>query len=308
MADYAPLRNWMADNVAQHGRRFTRDELLEKATGRILDPEPYQLEVRAAKAELDSAEATYGEKEAEVARQRQLFEKGWVAKAALEQAVSAFDGSRAQLEFSRSRLSIAERNLANATLTAPFDGTIAERDVEPFQEVSAGQSLFLINSDGAIEINISVSDAVISRLNPGATVQVNVPNNPECGCTARITEIGTASGAANTVTVTATLLDGPSSLLPGMAAEVEVPLGVAEGDPGFLVPLTAIAPGDDTNAGYVYLFDADAKVVRKTAISSGDGVTGNLVAIRGDIGAGDIIAAAGVSFLHDGQRVKLLGE
>ena len=40
-ADYAPLRDWMTDKVARHGRRFTRDELLEKATGRKLDPDPY---------------------------------------------------------------------------------------------------------------------------------------------------------------------------------------------------------------------------------------------------------------------------
>lgn len=40
-ADYTPLREWLNDNVAQHGRRFTRDELLEKATGRPLDPKPY---------------------------------------------------------------------------------------------------------------------------------------------------------------------------------------------------------------------------------------------------------------------------
>ncbi|GAB5447522.1 carboxypeptidase M32 [Gymnodinialimonas sp.] len=39
--DYTPLREWLTDNVAQHGRRFSRDELLEKATGRTLDPEPY---------------------------------------------------------------------------------------------------------------------------------------------------------------------------------------------------------------------------------------------------------------------------
>ncbi|MEL6205432.1 MAG: carboxypeptidase M32 [Pseudomonadota bacterium] len=39
--NYTPLRTWMTEHVAQHGRRFTRDELLEKATGRPLDPEPY---------------------------------------------------------------------------------------------------------------------------------------------------------------------------------------------------------------------------------------------------------------------------
>jgi|TARA_B110000438_G_scaffold280741_1_gene306271 carboxypeptidase Taq len=40
-ADYGPLRDWLTDKVAQHGRRYSRDELLENATGRVLDPEPY---------------------------------------------------------------------------------------------------------------------------------------------------------------------------------------------------------------------------------------------------------------------------
>jgi carboxypeptidase Taq len=40
-ADYAPLRGWLNDNVCQHGRRYSRDELLVNATGRALDPEPY---------------------------------------------------------------------------------------------------------------------------------------------------------------------------------------------------------------------------------------------------------------------------
>lgn len=40
-ADYAPLRDWLTDKVCQHGRRYTRDELLRRATGRTLDAEPY---------------------------------------------------------------------------------------------------------------------------------------------------------------------------------------------------------------------------------------------------------------------------
>jgi carboxypeptidase Taq len=40
-ADYAPLREWMTKHVHQHGRRFSRDELLVKATGRTMDPAPY---------------------------------------------------------------------------------------------------------------------------------------------------------------------------------------------------------------------------------------------------------------------------
>ncbi|MGX9857145.1 carboxypeptidase M32 (plasmid) [Limimaricola variabilis] len=40
-ADYAPLRGWLDEHVARHGRRYSRDELLVNATGRALDPEPY---------------------------------------------------------------------------------------------------------------------------------------------------------------------------------------------------------------------------------------------------------------------------
>lgn len=40
-ANYAPLRDWLNDNICQHGRRYGRDELLERSTGRALDTAPY---------------------------------------------------------------------------------------------------------------------------------------------------------------------------------------------------------------------------------------------------------------------------
>ena len=41
IGDYAPLRRWLGENIYQHGRRFSRDELLVQSTGRSLDPGPY---------------------------------------------------------------------------------------------------------------------------------------------------------------------------------------------------------------------------------------------------------------------------
>ncbi len=40
-AEYGPLRDWLCHHVMRHGRRYVRDELLEMATGRPIDPEPY---------------------------------------------------------------------------------------------------------------------------------------------------------------------------------------------------------------------------------------------------------------------------
>lgn len=40
-ADYRPLREWMTEHVHRHGRRYTRNQLLEMATGQTLEPSFY---------------------------------------------------------------------------------------------------------------------------------------------------------------------------------------------------------------------------------------------------------------------------
>ena len=124
-----------------------------------LDPEPLTLDVDAARSNLASAQASFDEKQANVDRQRTLFEKGWLAQAGLDQALAAFEVAEGEVNVARSKLAAAERDLEKAKLTAPFDGVIASRDVEPFQEVSAGQSLFQINANGAMEVDLAVPAA-----------------------------------------------------------------------------------------------------------------------------------------------------
>ncbi len=38
--DFAPLLNWLRENVHAHGRKYTADELVQNATGRSLSAEP----------------------------------------------------------------------------------------------------------------------------------------------------------------------------------------------------------------------------------------------------------------------------
>ena len=40
-ANYEPILDWLKSNIHQHGRRYSRNELLEKSTGRSLDAKPY---------------------------------------------------------------------------------------------------------------------------------------------------------------------------------------------------------------------------------------------------------------------------
>ena len=40
-ANYSPLLKWLSSNIHEHGRRYSRNELLEKSTGETLNPKPY---------------------------------------------------------------------------------------------------------------------------------------------------------------------------------------------------------------------------------------------------------------------------
>ena len=40
-ANYSSLLNWLRENIHQHGRRYLRNELLERSTGETLNAKPY---------------------------------------------------------------------------------------------------------------------------------------------------------------------------------------------------------------------------------------------------------------------------
>lgn len=281
------------------------------AAGQVLatlDPEPFDLDVQAARSERAAAQAAFAEKQADLDRQQQLFDKGWVTQAAIDQARAAYDTAQAQLDLARSKVGTAERNRGNADLTAPFDGLIAERKIDAFEEVTAGQILFTVNSEGAMEVELSVPDTIVARLALGAPATVDARAVDRCGCTGRVVEIGAASSAGSAVPIKIALGETREGLLPGMSVDVGLTLSGGPEARGFMVPLSAIAAGDETAQGYVFIFDPDTGAVSRVAIQGGDGVDGNFVEVVDGVTAGDIVAAAGVSFLRDGQIVKLMGE
>lgn len=288
---------------AAAGDKVTRGQVLA-----LLDTKTFDLDLQAAQSELRSAQAKQAEAQLDRKRKSDLFKKGWVTKAAFDSAEAKAISARSAVETARSQLGRARRDLGKSRLVAPYDGTIAKRDVEPFAEVKAGATLFEINASGGMEMQFSVPDSIVRRLTIGLPVAVTVSTLNDCGCMAHVTEIGSASGTGNAVNVTAALVSSPKSLLPGMAGEVRLTLANDDAaTSGYLVPLSTVAPADRAGEGYVFKYDRKAGQVRKTPITGREG-RDNMIQVTEGVAAGDILAAAGVTFLRDGQKVRLLGE
>lgn len=273
----------------------------------LLDKQPFMLALQGSEAELAKAQAQAEKARLDYDRQKKLYDKQWVAKAAFDQARASYDSARSSVSFARSQLNLARRDLDNTLLTAPYDGTVAGRFVDPFQEVKSGEALFELNASGALEVLVDIPETIIERVTVGTSVIVTSPTSLDLLVEGRVSEVGTAAGDTNAFPVQVGLINPPASLRAGMTAEASFTFERADNQSGYLIPLTAIVPGEEQEErrGYVFRYDPASSQLQKTPIRASD-VRDNLIVVSEGLKAGDIIATAGVSFLHDAQEVTLL--
>jgi len=282
------------------GDRVTKDQVLA-----VLDPEPYQLDVDAVAADLVKARDNVAKSKAEYERQKRIFEQGAGAKRFVEVSEYNYKAARSAVNYQIARLDQAKRNLRKTKLFAPYDGTIAWRSVQPNEEVRAGQKILEINATGKMEIELAVPETTVDRIHIDDPATITFPTLPGESTKARISYIGSAAVKANAFPVKVELIDPDENVKPGMTAEANLIVKAENQQPGYLVPLQALLPAPQPNAGYAFVYDPQTSTVQKTAVRSRGTENKEAIVYEG-LAAGDIIAVAGVSFLADGMEVKLM--
>jgi RND family efflux transporter MFP subunit len=295
--------NVQAVNVSV-GDRVTKGQALA-----VLDDRTFRLNVEAAEAGVASAEVAVSDALQDLQRQQRIAaqDRGAITERSLELAEAAYASARQNLSYSTSRLNLAKRDLERTTLNAPFDGVIAERHVDPFEEVNRGQKLFVLYVEGVMEAAISVPESEIDRVYLGLQSEVRFPAIAGQVSSGIVNEISTVAGTANAFPVRVAIETGAGDarIRPGITAEVVLLLGGDDGDEAYLVPVGALSPGGADGTNYVFVFDTESSTVRRTAIED-DGIRDSNIVVSSGLKAGDIIAVAGVSFLQDGQKVRLM--
>ena len=282
------------------GDRITKGQVLA-----TLDPEPYQLTVDEIKAELIKARDNVTKTEAEYNRQKRIFEQGAGAQRRVEVAEFNFKAAKSGVNFQIARLNNAKRDLNRTVLRAPADGAIANRYIDAFNEVARGQKCFDIFEFTGMEVAISIPEDAIDEIQMDQTGEIRFPVIADRTYHGRVTEISKVAGTANAFPIKLTIDDPDQRIRPGMTARVTLRLAGGDQIAAYLVPLSAIAQRGENKKGFVYIYDPGTSTVKKSPIE-GTSVRGNDAVLTGGVKAGDIIAVAGVSFLEDGQKVRLM--
>ena len=293
---------------ARLGDHVKKGQVLAK-----LDKHPFTLAVREAQAAVSKAKAMRAERQANYKRIIALYEADNASKADLDGAKASFRSTQSEVKAAEAQLGLSRRDLNKTDLRAPFNGSISMRQVEPHMEVRAGNALFTLDGEASgHEIRAAVPETLVIRLRVGDKPDVVFPSLGNRRVPGEITEIGSRSQTASTFPVTVKLQEAFAELLSGMSVEVAfqfIPAtkageAIAQ---GLIVPIAAILVGSqETN--FVFIYDPTSSTVKKTQVTVINLRDNDLLLEPHNLKAGDIIATAGVPFLSDGQKVKLMKE
>jgi len=273
-----------------------------------IDPNDFQVMLKNAESVLAAAQAAARRADADYDRLKgaQDEDPGATSQRAVDLALSTRDAGRAGVSSAEATAQTARDRLSYTNLAAPFDGEVVETYVENFETVVALQPILRLVNSSSVEMTLAIPENLIGYADFVTNITVTFDALPGVEVPATIYEIGgEASQATRTYPLTIAMEQpGGAEILPGMAGQAKIQAQLPEAvDTGLHVPPTALFAGTDTERSYVWVIENDA--VTRREVQTGN-LTTNGVLITEGLNPGDLIVAAGVSALVDGQSVRII--
>jgi membrane fusion protein (multidrug efflux system) len=232
-----------------------------------------------------------------------------VARSQIETQESQVHLARAQVERERATLKIAQSNLDNARIIAPFTGYISQRNLDPGAAVNAQAAgtntasvgILILQNIDTVKIQVEVQERDISLVRVGSTARVFVDAYPGKVFTARATRTVHALDPRTRTLGFEMEIPNPNHLLkPGMYARAE--LSVATHPGALLVPGEAIRIED----GVPVLYLVQDGIVARRPVTVG--VTeGTLVEVTQGLSGAEAVIVEGTELVREGQKVRAVG-
>lgn len=322
-------RATVAAKITARVNEIFADEGMVVEAGQILarlDDADARARLASAVADREATSATLGElrvnlanAEREHRRMDELWKRGLVAEQSRDQTATTVDSLKARIALAREQVSaaearvrVAQQDVDNCTVRAPFAGIVVSKDAqrgEMVSPVSAGggftrTGIATIVDMSSLEIEVDVNESYIARVRSGQPITAVLDAYPEWQIPGKVrTVIPTADRQKATVKVRATFDRLDPRILPDMGVKVTFLGDAPRAAPAagrVLVPRTAIKDEGGTTVVFVY---REGRVERR-AIRTGQprGTEHEVVAGLTD---GDQVVVSGVGELRDGQSARL---
>lgn len=277
------------------------DEVDKGAVLARIDARDFRVQLGAARARRDAAQAQFGNTQTEERRTRNLVESNALPQAQLDSVEGAHRVATANLDGARQAVQAAKMALGDTKLRAPFAGRIAAVRVEQHQWINASAPVLLLRSEGRLEVGVDVPERRLQALleAPEGALHVRFPALGDTLHPAHVVSHQTEVDPMTKTYEVSLALDEPvPGVSPGMTAEAEWSESAA--GEGVVVPLAAVGTGD---AGEPFVYQYIDGVLHAKSVTLGAASDAGVVVTAG-LADGDVLLAAGVRAANEGQRVR----
>ncbi|GIX45945.1 MAG: secretion protein HlyD [Candidatus Tectimicrobiota bacterium] len=280
-----------------------------------------QSRVQHAQAELANAERLLARTRALVARGMGTAQELEAATLAVTRARTAYEvaqrelqllraGARpeerqalqARLRAAQAALRLAQTELAHTRITAPLDGVVSHRYVDPGAYVTDRVALLTLVQMDTVRVRVPIGERDLAQVRPGLAAQVRVDAYPQevfVGVVERLSP--TLDPATRSATVEIVVPNPEQRLKPGMFARVALTL--AERRDALVVPPQALVPDGEG----VAVFVVEDGVARRRRIRIGL-QSEQQVEVLDTLAPGTLVVTAGQQRLEDRTPVVVVQE
>jgi membrane fusion protein (multidrug efflux system) len=261
-------------------------------------------QLAAAESNIKSREAIYTASKANYDR---LFETsktpGTISPNDLEQAAARKTADLAQLEAAKAAYKQIAELEGYLQIKAPFAGVISVRNVNPGAYVGpSGKGsefpLFTLQEQRRLRLVVSVPEAYSSYLSQKNSVTFSVRALPNQHFTAQVKRLaGAIDNRLHSQRVEMDVINSAKKLLPGMVAEVNVPL--PSNDSTFVVPKSSVVNSTES----VFVIRVNNNKAEWVNVKTGREANGQ-IEIYGNLNEGDLLLRSANDEIRNGSRLQ----
>ena len=266
-------------------------ELGQKVTkGTVL----FELDKTQIATSYNQAKASYNDAQVNLSRMQTLYQEGAVSLQQYEQAKTAFT-------IAKESYTAASDGMSNFVVTAPIDGYITSINVDIGAIASQSVAAATIANIDKLEIDTSISETLINKINVGDKVDVLVSSVSETPLSGTVTALSPAPAAGSlTYPMKVTLDNASVSVKPGMFAEVII----TSDKTANVIALPSDSVRIISGKTVVAVIEGGNKVVFREVVVGVD--NGKLAEIKSGIDVGDTVVIEGQYYLVENSEFNII--
>jgi RND family efflux transporter MFP subunit len=188
-----------------------------------LDPEELKARLQQAEAAVSVAQANRDQAQTEWERVKSLLAQQAAPQIEYQRAETALKAAAAQLEEAEHVRQAAAKNLSYATMVAPFDGVVIDKQIEVGDTAAPQRTLLTLYDPTRMQLVASVRESLIDRVHKDQVLNVQI-DALRRECRGTVTEIVPESDVASRSFLVKVSGPCPPDIHTGMFGRLLIPL------------------------------------------------------------------------------------